>query len=204
MPHPPQFANPLAPQARRMAEEEAVSLQPGYRYDALGAVIPDRSQGRSASTLATLPSDTPQAILEDEERTHMLNMHQSRTEATDGISTTTAGDAAKGALEGAGIGIGLGILLGLAAITLPGIGLVAGTGALVAALAAATGAAGGVAGGVYGYLKDLGISPKSARMISNHLEEGRPLLSITVSGALTEEEIVTLLQKYGATSAEAF
>lgn len=210
LPPPPEYRNPLE---RQMLHLEAPAIRqtatPGYHYDALGAVIPDRPRPHSPTiapehSVATLPPDTPQEIVEHDPRPHIIDMEASRTEAADGISTTTAGDAAKGALGGAGIGVGLGILLGLAAVTIPGVGLVAGTGALVAGMAAATGVAGGIAGGVFGYLADLGIPPDHARLISGQLDSGGVLLNIQVSGAVTEEEIVRILNKYGATSAQGF
>jgi hypothetical protein len=210
LPPPPEYRNPLE---RQMLHLEAPAIRqaatPGYHYDALGAVIPDRPTPHATTVapehnLATLPPNTPQEIVLNDHQPHIIDMEQSRTEAADGISTTTAGDAAKGALGGAGIGVGLGILLGIAAVTIPGVGLVAGTGALIAGLAAATGAAGGIAGGVFGYLDDLGIPPDHARLISGQLDTGGVLLNIQVSGTLTEEEIVRILNKYGATSAQGF
>ena len=131
-------------------------------------------------------------------------MEADRPRAADGISTTTAGDAAKGAAGGAGIGLGLGILLGIAAVMIPGVGLVAGSGALVAALAAATGVAGGVAGGIYGFLADLGVPPHNARLLSEHLDNGGVVLHIHTGGSVPETEIMRLLNKYGATSGGGF
>ncbi len=172
----------------------ADSLQdaPGSVYD------------RPAVAATVLPPNTPQEIVDHERRPHIIDMESNRPRAADGISTTTAGDAAKGAIGGAGIGVGLGILLGIAAVMIPGVGLVAGAGSLVAALAAATGVAGGVAGGVTGYLADLGVPPHSARLLSDHLDGGGVVLHIEVSGTLGENEIVQILSKYGATSAQAF
>jgi len=75
---------------------------------------------------------------------------------------------------------------------------------LVAGLAAATAAAGGIAGGVFGYLTDLGVPEDKAQLLHTHLEAGSPVLSINVTGKLTEFEIEEILRKYGATAAEAF
>lgn len=66
-------------------------------------------------------------------------------------------------------------------MTIPGIGLVAGAGALVAGLTAAT-----------------------ARRLSDNLQAGGPILSITLTGEIPEGEIVSILRKYGATTAEVF
>jgi len=207
VPPPPRLENVPAGEiqdSRTMPPSQAPPS--GYTYDALGALIPDTSRPkivpRAASPVA-MPADTPIDVV-NADHAHMIDMNRREPTAASGISTTTGGDAAKGALEGAGIGLGLGVILGLAAIAIPGIGLVAGAGALVAGLAAATGAAGGIAGGVYGYLSDMGLPPETARRLSEHLRAGGPVLSIEVTDAVPPEEIVGLLRKYGATSAEAF
>jgi len=152
----------------------------------------------------TMAPNTPQEIVEHESRPHIIDMESDRPSAADGISTTTTGDAAKGAVGGAGIGVGLGILLGIAAVMVPGVGLVAGAGALVAGLAAATGVAGGIAGSVIGYLVDLGIPEDNARLLGDHLKEGGVVLHVEVSGNVADDEIVRILTKYGATSAQGF
>ena len=205
----------------------------GYHYDALGAEIPDASPAVPPTTVpaAYVPSDrydaipinTPlrshpdipqtdipaisgdtssEAMLND--RAHIVDQQRVDTAAAHGITTTTGRDAAKGAAEGAGIGLGLGALLGLAAIAIPGVGWVAGAGAIVAGLAAATGAAGAVAGGAYGFLADLGLPPHVTQHLQTHLESGGPVLSIHLQDGSPESELLALLTKYGATSAQAF
>lgn len=213
---PPVPAVPKVPLTyREIAQGEPL---PGYRYDALGAQIPDNPALNAvpaapplkavppppAASIAALPANTSEDTLLYENRPHVIDMNREEPEAASGITTTTGADAAKGALGGAGIGVGLGILLGIAAVAIPGVGWVAGAGALVAGLAAATGAAGGIAGGVFGYLTDLGVPEEKARLLHTHLEAGSPVLSITVTGKLTEFEIEEILRKYGATAAEAF
>lgn len=212
-PAPPDGPIPFqAPPENPLRERvEAVRATPsdaerGYRYDALGAVIPDPAPAAAARpepAVKTMAPDHPIDVVEGD-RAHVLDMKRNLPEAARGISTTTAGDAAKGALGGAGIGLGLGVLLGLAAVAIPGVGLVAGAGALVAGLTAATGAAGAIAGGVYGYLCDLGLPPETARRLSDNLQAGGPILSITLTGEIPEGEIVSILRKYGATTAEVF
>lgn len=215
----------------RVGEDASVDHRAGYRYDALGAQIPDRT-GRVPTTYMPyqdqdpndhIPINTPlraspdivgtdiltiagDASMDAIHADHLHIIDQQRTEphAASGITTTTAGDAARGALGGAGIGIGLGTLLGIAAVMVPGIGWVAGAGALVAGLAAATGAAGAVAGGAYGFLADLGLPADQTHRLQTHLEEGGPLLSIAMVDGLTDIEVVEILQKYGATSAQAY
>ncbi|HLV80794.1 MAG TPA: hypothetical protein VKT32_10955 [Chthonomonadaceae bacterium] len=197
-------------------ERDGMQTSPGYTFDTVNNVIPDPEQGAMrvetpaaqviapSATMPAVPSNAPMDVVEHEPRPHIVDQNRVEPTAARGISTTTAGDAAKGALEGAGIGLGLGALLGLATVAIPGVGLVAGAGALVAGLAAATGAAGAVAGGTYGYLHEMGLSPETARRLSANLEAGGPVLSINVSGAVPSGEILRLLQKYGATSAEMF
>ena len=127
-----------------------------------------------------MAADAPIDVVEAD-HVHILDTHRAEPHAAGGITTTTGRDAAKGAVEGAGIGLGLGALLGLAAIAIPGVGWVAGAGALVAGLAAATGAAGAVAGGAYGFLADLGLPPHYTQQLQTHLETGGPVLSVHLS-----------------------
>jgi hypothetical protein len=194
------------------------TVRPGYHYDALGAVVPDTGGLNAVSSvpplapntpppaaeIAALPANTSQDTLLYENRPHVIDMNRDEPTAVSGITTTTGADAVKGVIGGTGFGVGLGILLGMVAVAVPGIGWVAGAGMLVAGLAAATGAAGAIAGGVFGYLTDLGVPEDKARLLHTHLEAGSPVLSINVTGKLTEFEIEALLRKYGATAAEAF
>ena len=119
--------------------------------------------------------------------------------AESGITTTTAQDAAAGGVKGAGIGLGVGILAGLAAIAIPGAGLVIGGGALATAVAGAlaTTAAGAVAGGVYGYLADQGINEEAVTRIHSNIESGGALVSVSApSSKLNHEQIEAILAKY--------
>ena len=210
VPMPPQAPALTVPQPNAALEPE-VGMPAHYRYDALGAVLPDNTP-RGAVLLdespikTAVPANTPLDTIEHDSRphAHIVDMKREMPTAASGISTTTSGDAAKGALEGAGIGVGLGILLGLATILIPGVGLVAGAGALVAGLAAATGAAGSVAGGVYGYLADMGLPPDTARHLHEQMQAGQIILSVSIAGEISTDEIISLLRKYHATSAQAF
>jgi hypothetical protein len=207
-----------------------VAPGPGYRYDALGAVIPDPvpfntppASGAALMTpVATLPPTTAEGIpthgsplptlagntamdvVEAHHGPHIVDNNREQAHAARGISTTTARDAARGAAEGAGLGVGLGLLIGLATVAIPGIGLVAGAGALVASLTAATAAAGVVAGGAYGFLNDMGLPPETVHHLQNHLQSGGPVISIGVTPAVSQTVIMEMLQKYGATSTQAF
>ncbi|HEY3998415.1 MAG TPA: hypothetical protein VGO93_06090 [Candidatus Xenobia bacterium] len=118
-----------------------------------------------------------------------------------GITTTTGGDAAAGAMKGAGIGLGVGALAAVACLIIPGFGLVIGGGALALALgaAAATTAAGAIAGGVAGYLIDQGVPDKVAVSYQEELAAGRSLLAVSIPcGELHRSDIELLLDKYGA------
>lgn len=195
-PLPGQTAPPM-PLEPELATADAAPV-PSEPYYSKQVPVADRA---GATVLAP---NTPQEIVEHEARPHIVDMESDRPGAADGISTTTAADAAKGAAGGAITGVGLGVVLGIAAVMIPGIGLVAGAGALVAGLAAATGVAGGIAGGVFGYLTDLGIPHHNARLIADHLKAGGVVLHVEIADTVREDEIVRLLAKYGATSAQGF
>lgn len=121
--------------------------------------------------------------------------------AKTGISTTTPGDVAVGAVKGATIGLGVGVAAVLASIFIPGLGLIFGGGAFATAVAggAATILAGGAAGGVVGYLRDQGVPEEMITRYSDDFVSGGAILAIAVpSGALTSGEIEGILVKYGA------
>ena len=127
--------------------------------------------------------------------------------AKGGISTTTGADAGAGAAKGAGIGLGVGILAALAAIFVPGFGLVAGGGALALALggAAATTGAGAVAGATTGYLKDQGVDAEVAVDYEKALLAGGALLEVSVpSNDVDEVTARQVLAKYGAANIGAY
>ncbi len=127
--------------------------------------------------------------------------------AKHGISTTTPEDAGQGAVKGTGIGLGVGILASLAALAVPGVGLVLGGGALAAALGAtaATAAAGAVAGGVTGYLKEQGVPGHAAERYHGAIEHGGAVLSINLpSGKVDQATAEQVLSKYGAADVGAY
>jgi hypothetical protein len=126
--------------------------------------------------------------------------------AKTGISTTTSADAASGALTGSTIGMGLGVIVALASMFIPGIGLVAGGGALSLALSglAGTTGAGAIAGGVLGYLKDQGIPDHTAELFHEAFQDGGTILAVSVPGNVTRGEIETVLHKYNAQNVGEF
>jgi hypothetical protein len=126
--------------------------------------------------------------------------------AKHGISTTTAADAGEGAVKGAAIGLGVGIAAALAAVFLPGIGLVVGGGAMAAALAGAAGTvgAGAIAGGVTGYLKDQGVPEESLTVYRDAYEHGGAVLGVHVPPEQNRADVEAILAKYGAQNIEMY
>lgn len=127
--------------------------------------------------------------------------------AKQGISTTTPEDAGEGALKGTGIGLGVGILASLAALAVPGFGIVLGGGALASAIGATalTAGAGAVAGGVTGYLKEQGVPHTDAERYHGTIEDGGAVLSLNLpSGDVNQETAEQILSKYGATDVNAY
>lgn len=115
--------------------------------------------------------------------------------AKHGLTTTTGADAAMGAAKGLTVGAGLGLL---AALLVPGVGLVLGAGAFATAVMG--GAAAGVAtGAVAGYLKDQGMGDEVAATYESRLATGGAVVELHVpTGDLDERVGESLLTKYGA------
>ena len=119
--------------------------------------------------------------------------------ATDGLTVTTAHDAGVGAAKGTGIGLGVGALAAVAALTIPGVGLVIGGGALATAIGAtiAAGAAGAISGAVYGSLKDQGVDETIAMNAEKDFENGAAIVSVTTpSGNVTADVVEQTFAKY--------
>lgn len=127
--------------------------------------------------------------------------------AKQGISTTTGADAGSAAVPGAAMGLGVGAAAALAALMLPGIGLVMGGGALALALGGMAGAtAGGAAvGAITGYLKDQGVEEHVAMEYDKAISNGGAVLSVQVpSGDVDEPKARQLLDKYGANNVNSY
>jgi hypothetical protein len=166
--------------------------------DAMGALL-DHGVATEDITLI-LPVNEDRNLNAETERAE-----ETKEEATTGITTTSQDDAAVGATKGAFFGFGLGGLAALAAIMIPGVGLIVGGGALATALIGAAGAtvAGTVAGGVVGYLKDQGVPEEQSQRFSNVYEQGGAILNVSApSGNVTAADIEGILQKYGEASVE--
>jgi len=129
------------------------------------------------------------------------------TAAKHGISTTTPEDAGEGAVKGTGIGLGVGILASLAALAVPGVGLVLGGGALAAALGATalTAGAGAIAGGATGYLKEQGVPGDAAERYHGTVMGGGAVLSLSIpSGKVDLTTAEGILSKYGAADMNSY
>ncbi len=120
--------------------------------------------------------------------------------ASTGVTTTTAADAAAGSVKGAGFGLAAGALAALAAVFLPGVGIVLGGGALAIALGGAAGAtaAGAIAGAMTGYLKDQGVPSESIEQYNAVLQSGGALVTVSPTDeAIAALDIEAILTKYG-------
>lgn len=119
--------------------------------------------------------------------------------AKTGISTTTTADAESGAAKGAGIGLAAGTLAALAAVFIPGVGIVLGGGAMALALGGLAGStvAGAAAGGVTGYLKDQGVPEDQAVTYHKLVTSGGAMLTVTPTDETTDlGTIEAILRKY--------
>ncbi len=127
--------------------------------------------------------------------------------AKTGLSTTTPGDVAAGTMKGAVAGISIGAAAAIAALFIPGIGLVVGGGALAAALigAGGTALAGAAAGSIAGLLKDQGVPEEMVAKYTGTFEEGGAILALAVpTGELDASEAESILAKYGASNVATY
>ncbi|MBI5832721.1 MAG: hypothetical protein HZB16_10495 [Armatimonadetes bacterium] len=121
--------------------------------------------------------------------------------AKDGVTVTTVADAKAAALPGAEVGLGVGLVVGLAALIVPGFGLVLGGGALAMALAGAAGttAAGALAGAATGYMKDQGVPAETVAAYHEVVGQGGAILAVALpSNGVDESKARGLLAKYGS------
>jgi hypothetical protein len=124
--------------------------------------------------------------------------------AETGITTTTMGDAASGSAKGAGIGLAAGAFAALAAVFIPGVGLVLGGGALALAIGgvAGTTAAGAIAGGVTGFLKDQGVPDDAIQYYHEVLVNGGAMITVSPTDErIDAATIESVLRKYGGSIA---
>ena len=124
---------------------------------------------------------------------------QLEAEASEGITVTSPGDVAAGALKGGAAGIALGVLASAVALTIPGIGPILAAGPMATAIGAAlaTGAAGAIGGGVVGYLVNQGVPDETAARYHEAISRGDVLVTVR-SPHLSAADAALLMQKYGA------
>jgi hypothetical protein len=156
---------------------------------AAAALLDHGALPRDLSVVESDPASGPAGAIKAEKR------------AKEGLSTTTPADAAAGAVKGTMAGLGIGIAAALAAMLVPGVGLVLGGGALAAAAAGAAGTtvAGTAAGGIAGYLRDQGVADEMITQYSHEFERGGAIIAVAVPTAdLDGEAVERVLVKYGA------
>ncbi|MEX1112629.1 MAG: hypothetical protein WEC84_04145 [Candidatus Andersenbacteria bacterium] len=106
----------------------------------------------------------------------------------------TAEDAGKGA----GIGGILGLIAGIAPVVLPGIGLIIGTGTLIAGTLGGAGL-GSIVGGIVGFFRDqLGMDEDRAHVYEQGIQEGNILLTVHTNTADAAEAVEEAMVRYGA------
>ena len=126
--------------------------------------------------------------------------------AKKGISTTTSADAGAGAVKGAAVGLSVGAVALVAALLIPGVGLVMGAGALALALTGmvATTGAGAIAGGVVGYLKDQGVPEEAITVYRETFDRGGSILAVAAPAEFNRADLQAILAKYGASNIEMY
>ncbi len=118
-----------------------------------------------------------------------------------GVTTTTGGDAARGAAKGAGVGAVVGAAAAITSLFIPGLGLVTGAGALATALGALVGttAAGAAVGAIGGYLKEQGVPPAAAARYEDTVNKGGAIIAVALpSGDVDRVGAEEILLKYDA------
>jgi hypothetical protein len=134
-------------------------------------IYPDRTSfeaGLEALRTAGFRPGDVSAVLPERDRTTKDLAHEVNTKAPEGI--------AAGAGAGAALGGVLGWLIGIGALAIPGIGLLAAAGPIVAALAGA--GAAGATGGLIGGLIGAGMPEIEAKRYAGRLREGGYLVSV--------------------------
>jgi hypothetical protein len=192
--------DPLGNDLRNSGEVQVLGgeLGPGTEYTRDQIRI-DETEIAHDSSMRPLPHGTPEAPVMDNAEIG-LPTYDAEQAAKHGITTTTPQDAARGAAQGGGLGVGVGAFAALAAVLVPGFGLILGGGVLATAVAgiAATAGAGAVAGGVFGFLKDQGVPAHDIPKYQQVYDDGGAILSVSLSGRAQRSEVEDVLAKYGA------
>jgi hypothetical protein len=155
-----------------------------------------RDHGVSEGRIDVLAADEREGRSVEDRDSRMADSDLGKDE---GLSVTTAGDAAQGAATGAALGAGAGIAGALASIFVPGFGLVWASGVLAKALGvvALAMAGGAVAGGLAGYLIDLGVPSPEAEAYADGLRHGSILVAVHTCGEYPPDDIERIGDKYG-------
>jgi hypothetical protein len=154
-------------------------------------VYPDRTAfdaGLEAFRSAGFRASDISAVLPERDRTTKDLAHEINTKAPEGI--------AAGAGTGAAVGGVLGWLIGIGAIALPGIGMLAAAGPIVAALAGA--GAAGATGGLIGGLIGAGMPEIEATRYAGRIREGGYLCSVHCDDESWVERAKDVLRTTGA------
>lgn len=133
------------------------------------------------------PSDIS-AVLPERDKTTKDLAHEVHTKAPEGI--------AAGAGTGAVVGGVLGWLIGIGALAIPGIGILAAAGPIVAALAGA--GAAGATGGLIGGLIGAGMPEIEAKRYAGRIREGGYLVSVHCDNREWADRAREVLRETGA------
>jgi hypothetical protein len=165
---------------------DAALGEPVAAYEPRPATMPPAAIGDTVVPTSSI--DTPDNV---------------ETVGKEGITTTTAADAAAGAGIGTGIGLIAGLLAGAVSLVVPGVGIVLAAGAVTAALGAtvAATAAGAIAGGVAGYLRDMGMNDVAADSYADRVSQGDYLIAVNVDTS-DYDNVRRLLLKYNASGVD--
>ena len=154
-------------------------------------IYPDRTSfeaGLEALRAAGFRSSDVSAVLPERDRTTKDLAHEIHSKAPEGIAT--------GAGAGAAIGGVLGWLIGVGALAIPGIGVLAAAGPIVAALAGA--GAAGATGGLIGGLIGAGMPEIEAKRYAGRVREGGYLVSVHCDDGEWASRAKEVLQTTGA------
>jgi hypothetical protein len=154
-------------------------------------IYPDRltfESGLDALRTAGFRSSDVSAILPERDRTAKDLAHEVHTKAPEGI--------AAGAGAGAALGGVMGWLIGIGVLAIPGFGVLAAAGPVVAALAGA--GAAGATGGLIGGLVGAGMPEIEAKRYAGRIREGGYLLSVHCDDKEWAERARTVLKETGA------
>ena len=154
-------------------------------------IYPDRASFEAALEAFRAAGFRPgdiSAVLPERDRTTKDLAHEIHTKAPEGI--------AAGAGTGAAIGGVLGWLIGIGALAIPGIGMIAAAGPIVAALAGA--GAAGATGGLIGGLIGAGMPEIEAKRYAGRIREGGYLCSVHCDDRQWAERAKEVLQATGA------